>query len=218
MIDITLYIKNIINPTEDFESFLSDYFTGNPIIRMRLEEDYTVWNRLKGKELQVAKQMILENLGHDTAYIRAIGIFRDERGIPLLKRLAETLDNRYCYEKLYSAKVLYDWIGYKEYFDYLEKLLPDGGEYTKTELRYWIRGTPKGIACKYIFMMLEDPNRFVRFCAYGALTDYFGLGKQEYEETKYYTSDEVYANKRILHKRLQQLKERISILEPTMRR
>lgn len=212
MIDITLYIKDIINPTEDFTRFLNDYFTGDPIIRMRVEEDHTVWSSLKGKELQVAKQMILENLGHDTAYIRAIGIFRDKTGIPLLKRLAETLDNRYCYEKLLSAKILYDWIGYTEYFDYLEKVLPEGGEYTKIELSYWIRGIPKEIACKYIFMMLEDSESFVRWFAYGALKDYFGLGKQEYEETKYYTSDEVYANKRLLYKRLQQLKEKISML------
>lgn len=204
------YIEQIETPTNDFNQFLNDYFTGHPMIRGRHEEDTTVWDRLKGKEYEVAKQMILDNLGHDYAYIFAICIFKDERGIPLLKNLIDTLDDKFCFEKLAAAKGLYDWIGYEKYLDLLERILPKSGEYTKTTLDFWINGIDKNLAMHYIFLMLQDESSFVRWCAYGTLLRYYKLGEQKYEETKYYTADEVYSNKMLLAQRLRELKEKVT--------
>jgi len=211
----------ISNPSEDFSQFLSDYFTGHPMIRGRGEEDISVWERLKGEELETAKQMILDNLGHDSAYIRAVGAFRDGRGIPLLENLVETLlDDKFSYEKLYAAKVLYDWVGYAPYLKLLESILPNGGEWTKMQLDYWINGIDKSLATHYIFLMLRDENSFVRWCAYDIYKRFFNLGVIElhelmslgvdeqqkiYEENKYYTGDDVYSDKKLFESRMKEL-------------
>jgi len=192
------------------------------MIRGRVEEDTTVWERLKGEELEIAKQMILDNLDHETAYIRAIDTFRDERGIPLLKKIAETLTkDRSCYERLYAAKVLFDWIGYEPYLDLLKSLLPKCGSYAKTQLDMWIYGIDKKLATHYIFLMLRDKDSFVRWCAYGTFKRYFGLGddmlsysqkkqRKNYEENKYYTDDSVYADKELFESRLKELETKLN--------
>ena len=219
------YTKQIKNPSNDFNKFLNDYFTGHPMIRGRLEEDMTVWDRLKDNELEIAKQMVFDNLGHDSAYIRAIGIFKDERGIPILKELVENLDNNFCFEKLSAAKILYDWIGYMPYLELLEMILPNSGSWTKIQLDYWINGIEKTLATSYIFLMLRDEDSFVRWCAYNTFKRYFHLGvielheqmslradeqKTLYEENKYYTDESVYSNKELFESRLKELKRKIS--------
>jgi len=177
------YTDKIVDPSEDFLKFSSDYFTGHPMIRGRGEEDWSVWARLAGYELEMAKQMIFENLGHDPAYIRAIGTFRDNRGIPLLKNLIEThLDDKFAFERLYAAKTLYDWTGYPPYLTLLEAILPVGSSWTKTQLDYWINGIDKSLASRYIFMMLRDEDQFVRWCAYDTYRRYFNLEVVELHE------------------------------------
>jgi hypothetical protein len=207
--ELKKYIEQIESPSNDFNKFLNDYFIGHPMIRGRHEEDTTVWDRLKDKEYDIAKQMILDNLGHDYAYIFAICIFRDERGIPLLKNLINTLDDKFCFEKLSAAKGLYDWIGYENYVDLLKRVLPKSGEYTKATLDLWINGIDSNLAIHYIFLMLQDESSFVRWCAYGTLLRYYKLGEQKYEETKYYTADDVYLNKLLFTQRMKELKEKI---------
>lgn len=206
------YIDKFESPSKAFRTFLIDYFIGHPMIRGRGEEDRSIWVRLEGEELEVAIQMILDHLGHDSAYIRAVGIFRDERGIPMLKELVDTLPNSFCYEKLLVARVLYDWIGYDKYISVLDELLSDSDEYTKINLREWILGLDKELASKYIWMLLQDDNSFVRWCAYGAFLDYFKLGEQKYEDTMFYTDDLVYQNAALFKERLNTLKETISSL------
>jgi hypothetical protein len=49
--EVNEYVKQIENPSNDFDRFLYDYFIGHPMIRGRQEEDITVWDRLKNKEL-----------------------------------------------------------------------------------------------------------------------------------------------------------------------
>lgn len=206
------YISKIEKPSTTFQDFLSDYFTGHPMIRGRGEEDRTVWIRLEGQELDIAIQMVLDHLGHDTAYIRAVGIFRDERAIPMLEKLVETLPRNFCYEKLLAARTLYDWTGFEKYPEVLADVLPDSGEYTKISLNEWLPGLEKETATNYIFMMLQDKSSFVRWYAYGSLINFFNLGEQRYEETKYYTDDIVYLDKTLFQKRLSSLKERIEAL------
>ena len=182
------------------------------MIRWRGEEDGTVWVRLKGSEREIAIQMILDNLGHDSAYIRAIGWFKDERAITMLEKLVDTLPKKYCYEKLLAARTLFDWVGYGKYLNILAEVLPTSCEYTKTSLNTWIYKLDKTTACCYIFMLMEDKSSFVRWCAYGALLDYFNLGEQKYDDTKYYTDDSVYADKALFQERLSSLKEKIELL------
>lgn len=206
------YISQINKPTKAFEDFLTDYFTGSPMIRGRGEENQTVWIVLEGLELEVAIQMVLDYLGHDAAYIRATGIFHDERAIPMLTNLVETLPKTFCYEKLLAARTLYDWIGFEKYHAVLADVLPNSGEYTKVNLKEWITGIDKETAVNYIFLLLQDESSFVRWCAYGALLDYFNLGEQKYEETKYYTDDKVFLETPLFQERLRSLKERIEAL------
>lgn len=207
MSKIKKYIKQIKDPSDDFKCFLNDYFTGHPMIRGRAEEDYTVWHRLKGYELELAKQMILDNLGHDSAYMRAISVFRDERGIPLLKNCVDTLSNKHCHERLTAAKILYDWIDYPQYLEVLESTLPNCGAWTKLNLDYWIEGLDYDLAKKYIIMMLKDKDEFVRFCAYETMKRYLKLKEPTVDENKYYTSKSVYDNQQVFSSRLQELEE-----------
>jgi hypothetical protein len=96
--------------------------TGNPWIRSRGEEDVTVWDKLKGDEMEIAKSIILDELKKtpDSAYIRAVGIFKDDCAIPILKNIITSYSERFIIEKLLSAKILYDLIGYNNYFHMLE--------------------------------------------------------------------------------------------------
>ncbi len=225
------YIQQIPNPSPDFESFLNNYFTGSSMIRLRNEEDTTVWNRLHGKELSVAKDMILDNLGHDTAYMRAIGIFRDTRGIPLLENFIQKYrnDNESTYEVLTAAKILYDWVSFPDYLDLLEQYLPSAGEYVKTSLSRWIGGIPPYMAERYIFMMLNDENGFVRFCALNSFIHYYDYPDALMERDKhpdlnnnaeialrqlvklkdYYTEQSVYEDKPLFNQRLEELRSHI---------
>ena len=115
--ELSTYLLDLQNQSDAFKAFLHDYVTGDSWIRSRGEEDVTVWYKLKGKELDIAKAIILGELRTipDISYIRSVGYFRDDRGIPILKNIAETSPERYCGERLEAAKVLYDWIGYDKF-------------------------------------------------------------------------------------------------------
>ena len=118
--EIAKYTDQIENPSEIFKIFLHDYVTGNSWIRSRGDEDISVWDKLKGNELAIAKQIILDELKTvpDGSYMRAISIFKDKRAIPILTSLIDTLP--YLDLKLLAAKSLYDITGYKEYVPMLE--------------------------------------------------------------------------------------------------
>ena len=209
------YTKQIESPSEAFQLFLKDYFTGNPMIRGRGEEDQTVWAKLDGKEREVAVQMILDNFGHDSAYIRAAGLFKDVRALPMLKNLIEELPETHNYEKLLAARVLYDWKNDEDYLSVLSQILPDSSDYIKINLKMWVDGLDRETAVHYIFMMLYDKSSFVRWCAYGTLLYYIKLGNQQYDDTKYYTSNDVYADSELFKKRIQELRDKIDSLYQT---
>jgi hypothetical protein len=118
--EVNAYISKLSHPSEDFKYFLRQYVLGSPWARSRGEEDTKVWGKLKGDELEIAKNIIISELDivQDNSYIHAIGYFRDPRAIPVLKRI---IDNSPAVEiKLIAAKVLYDWVGYDDYLDMLE--------------------------------------------------------------------------------------------------
>lgn len=118
--ELTKYVSQIKNPSETFKLFLNHYVTGSTWIRSRWEEDTSVWNKLKGDELEIAKQIILDELKivPDDSYMRAVSIFKDERAIPILMSLIETFPSLSI--KLLAAKSLYDLTGYKDYVPMLE--------------------------------------------------------------------------------------------------
>ena len=208
---IKKYTAQISSPSEDFNTFLYNYFTGPVMIRARQEEDTEVWHRLNGQELEIAKQMVIANLSSERSeYIRAVSIFRDERALPFLYEQIKSLSQDFCYERTLAAKTLYDWVGYDNYFNILDDSLLSGGQFIKTSLSEWIDGIGKAEAIDYIYRMLNDSDSFVRWCAYGSLKRYLNLCEQEYEETIYYTSDEVYEDKELFDERLKELRMKVA--------
>ena len=120
--ELYAYTSQIKNPSETFELFLHHYVTGDAFTRSRENEDVSVWDKLKGNELELAKQIIFDGLKitPDLSYMRAVSIIKDERAIPILKKIIETYPQRFIAEKLFAAKVLYDLTGYKDYIPMLE--------------------------------------------------------------------------------------------------
>ncbi|XOV68282.1 MAG: HEAT repeat domain-containing protein [Fluviicola sp.] len=193
-----------------YETFLHDYFTGHSMIRGRREEDTSVWDKLKGGELEAAKLKIIDNLDtYDESYIRAAGIFRDARAIEPLKEIADKGPNLHL--RLYAAKTLHDWVGFDNYVEMLETAFDKAKQFTKTDLAYWIHGLDEEIALKFFWKAMNDADSFVRYCAYGALEHYYGIGKFRKDgfHIKYYTDEEVYQNKELFEQRQAELKEEI---------
>lgn len=198
------------NKSKDFQTFMNDYFTGHPMIRTRVEEDTTVWNRLKGEELEIAKQKILDELPSDQEYLmRAVAQFKDERAIPKLEWTAE--NGRSEHSRCYAAKILYDWIGYDSYFEKLDEVFRSENQWSKTSLGFWINGLDEEDALRCFWTAMNDPDSFVRYCAYEALEKYFGVWKYRKDggEIKYFTDDEVYDDNTLYQKRQSELKDKI---------
>jgi len=118
--ELNNYIGQIKNPSETFERFLHHYVTGSIWIRSRGEEDISVWNRLRGAELELAKQIIINELKivHDDSYMRAVSIFKDEKAIPVLMEIISTSPHSSI--RLLAAKSLYDLTGYEDYVTMLD--------------------------------------------------------------------------------------------------
>lgn len=193
--------------SKDFETFMNDYFTGHSMIRSRGEEDTTVWNRLKGEELEIAKQKILDELPSDQEYLmKAVAQFKDERAITKLEWTAENGKDEHS--RCYAAKILYDWIGYDKYFDRLDEIFKSDSQWSKTSLGLWINGLDEEKALKYFWIAMNDADSFVRYSAYGSLENYYGVWKfrKDGSEIKYFTDEEVYQDKELFQKRQDELK------------
>jgi len=136
--ELSSYIAKIKNPSDTFQRFLHDYVTGSPWIRSRGDEDVSVWNKLQGDELDVAKQIILDELQiiPDDSYMRAVSIFKDNRAIPILMTLINTLSHIDL--KLLAAKSLYDLTGYKDYVPMLENACKSQDMKLRSYLKYSI--------------------------------------------------------------------------------
>jgi len=202
--------QNKSGHSKDFETFLHDYFTGHGMIRGRREEDTSVWEKLKGDELESAKLKIIESLDtFDESYIRAAGIFKDDRAIKPLKEIAKKGPNIHI--KLYAAKTLYNWVGFENYDEMLDNAFDEAGQFTKTDLSFWINGLDEETALKFFWKAMNDPDSFVRYCSYGALEHYYGIWKFRNDgfEIKYYTDEEVYQDKELFQQRQAELKEKI---------
>ena len=196
--------------SEHYQTFLHDYFTGPNMIRGRREEDVTVWDKLKGEELELAKQKIMDNLDScDESYIRAAGIFKDERAIPILKQIAENGSNIHI--QLYAAKTLYNWVGFEGFEVKLDKAFTKASQFTKTDLACWSQGLEEETALKLFWKAMNDPDSFVRFCSYEALEQYYGIWefRKDGFEIKYFTDQEVYENKELFNERQAELREKI---------
>ena len=147
-VELSVYTRHIKNPSEDFSSFVHDYITGSTWIRSRGEEDVSIWSKLKGEELKIAKQIILDELQTilDPSYIRAVGFFRDDKAIPILKSIIETCPEKFVAEKLLAAKVLYDWFGYDDYISMLITACKSGDEIVYNYFKYSINQFISGLS------------------------------------------------------------------------
>ena len=182
------------------------------MIRMRGEEDLSVWERLQGAELEKAKQMILDVLpGNQECYMRAVSITKDKRAIDKLKITAD--DARDLHARAYAAKILFDWTGYKDYEQILDEVFESDNQWSKTSLDYWIAGLPENLALKYFRKAMNDKDSFVRYCAYEALERYYGVWefRNSGVEIKYFTDEEVYQDKEIFLSRQKELEEKIRL-------
>lgn len=205
-----LFGKKHRTESKDFQTFMNDYFTGHSMIRSRGEEDTTVWSRLKGAELENAKQRILDELPSDQEYLmRAVAQFKDERAIPKLKWTAE--NGKSDHSRCYAAKILYDWVGYENYFDKLDEVFKSDNQWSKTSLGYWISGLKEEDALKYFWIAMNDSDSFVRYSSYGSLERYYGVWnpRKDGNVIKYFTDDEVYKDKELFQQRQAELKEKI---------
>jgi len=148
--ELAKYTSQIKNPSQVFELFLHHYVTGDTWIRSRGEEDISVWDKLKGYELEIAKQIILDELKivPDSSYIRAVSIFKDERAIPTLKKIVETYSEKYILEKLRAAKILYDFVGYKDYIPMLEDACRNRDNGLHNYFKYFINQYIEGLEKK----------------------------------------------------------------------
>ncbi len=159
----------------------------------------------------MAKQKIIEELPSDQEYfMRAVAQFRDERALPMLTWTAEK--GRTEHSRCYAAKVLYDWVGYDQYFERLEDVLKYGSQWSKINLDYWISGLDEENALKYFWRAMNDSDGFVRFCAYNALQKYYGVWRFRNDggaEERYFTGEAVYDNKELFETRKAELKNRI---------
>ena len=155
--ELSAYTGKISNPSETFKLFLHHYITGSIWIRSRGEEDTSVWCKLVGEELEIAKQLILDELKIvlDSSYIRAISFFRDERAIPLLKTIIETYPDKCIAEKLLAAKVLYDWVGYEDYIPMLEPACKSQNDVIYSYLKYSINQFICGL-------LVSDKERIIK--------------------------------------------------------
>ena len=205
------FFKKIKNePSKDYQTFMEHYFTGHPMIRSRGEEDVTVWERLKGEELELAKQKILDKLPSDQEYLmRATAKFKDEKAIPKLEWTAKNGKDEHS--RCYAAKILFDWVCYDKYFDKLDEVFKSDSQWSKTSLDLWINGIEEEKALKYFWIAMNDADSFVRYSAYGSLENYYGVWKfrNEGTEIKYFTDEEVYQEKELFQNRQNELKEKI---------
>ena len=207
---MTVFKKDQKTRSKDYQTFLNDYVTGSPVIRTRGEEDITVWNRLSGEELEMAKQKILDALPSDEDYlIRAVAQFRDERAIPKLQWTAE--NGKSVYARCYAAKTLHDWIGYDVYFEKLDDVYRSNNQWAKINLRFWISELNEEEALTYFWKAMGDPDHFVRFNACEALAHYYGIHKIHNDglDISYYTGQEVFQDKALFQKRKNELKDLI---------
>lgn len=193
--------------TKDFQTFMNDYFTGHPMIRSRGEEDTSVWDRLKGDELEIAKNKILDELPSDHEYLmRAASLFKDVRAISKLEWTA--INGIDVHSRCFAAKILFDWIGYNEYFKNLDEVFKSDNQWSKTNLSFWIHGLDEELALKYFWLAMNDTDSFVRFCAYTVLENYYGRSKflKDGSEIRYFTDEEVFNNKKLFNERQEELK------------
>ena len=155
------YISKIDAPVSAaFQEFLHDYVVGDVWARSRGEEDLRIWQELSGQELETAKQIILDGLEEmpDPAYMRAVGVFKDDRAIPILERIIERSQTADI--KLLAAQALYELCGYPEYLPMLEdackncddKLLHN---YLKASIRSFLAGVPDSEQLR-ILLLLAD--------------------------------------------------------------
>jgi hypothetical protein len=144
--ELAKYLSTLSDQSDDFKQFLKQYVTGSIWVRSRGEEDISVWGKLRGDELDVAKKIIINELDivPDSSYIRAVGYFRDPQAVPVLKKIAQDLPAEYLAEKLLAAKVLYDWIGYVNYQSMLETACKNSKgiylDYLKISINEYTRG------------------------------------------------------------------------------
>ncbi len=136
--DYEYYQKAFENPSESYQKFVREYITERAMIAGRGEEYAAVWDELQGEELETAKIFILKHLEENPKmpYIRAAGIFRDNRALPILEMIINTFPERFLFEKLYAAKILHDWKGYDKYIEMLESACLNDNEQNRSYLRF----------------------------------------------------------------------------------
>lgn len=146
--DTEYYVKKFRNPTEHYKRFLYHYVQSPAKIAGRGEEDIFIWEKLQGEELETAKSYILSSLREEPHVyaIRAISIIKDPLAIPLLEEIIQNCPDRFIIEKIYAARVLYDWIGYEKYVGLIKEISfscsASAANYIYYSKEYFLKGIP----------------------------------------------------------------------------
>jgi hypothetical protein len=205
---------------------MEQYFD-NRMYYMRGECDRELPAKLKGREREIAKQMIEKN------------VYGDEEDILHLIAAAKKLDMN---EMLPKVKALYaqtkkphmkmylcglllkQWacpIPYDEFHGTLLKVKDVEGGYHKQTALWWTADLKKEDALTFCLALVKDSDSHVRYLALKKLQELTGridskiavcdysATHEAWHENKYYTAEEVYGNSALFEDRYQELAEKV---------
>lgn len=235
-------LKNTItNPSPEFSAFITQYFEDYMYVA-RGEHDLSLPLKLHGEELEVAKKITIQNIylskceGSQLPYLAFRFDLKDL--IPVFKKCFESairLD-----VKVRVGFVLYKWDELDSYITFCKTILgttdsdpttPNylssgkmeilGLTFVSTENDYSLK--PKE-SFELLLIALQDTDLDIRKEAFWYFNATFnkeykklkGLEKLDklQEDEKYYIADDVYKDKELFNKRLQELKKQLSDCNP----
>lgn len=211
--------SEILDPSDEFKSFLNQYFDDR-MYWIRGEYDPNIPKSLKDKELEIAKQIVADNIDTGLPHLiwvaQAFDMYETVDRIKVLIKPGMDL-----FRELEISTALYKWVHYPsddQYCDLLVRCFNSGGEYLREEsLRLSILLKPNQVMA-LINRGFEDHRYGVRCQALSMyiqkrLEEYKknGLRDVTYEMFQSYVSDSVFDDKALFLSRRKNLESKIDV-------
>lgn len=218
--------KEIHNPSQEFTAFMTQYFDDSRYY-MRGDNDPDLPGKLKGREKEIAKQLVLNNIDGDDERILHLLVAAKKLGIkealPKIKAIYARAKKPYM--RMYLGGVLARvWgcrIPYDELLNALLEVKSGDGTYHKANALNRVTDLKKEDALSYCLDLVNDSDNHVRYLALKKLQELTGriISKgfawdydsscDAWHENKYYTAKEVYENKALFEERYKELVEEL---------